>query len=145
MKKGIYKPTDCSPVEGQSVAIIIPFRDQLGVRRQQLFTLLHYMIPILIRQNIKYGFYVINQSGNALFNRAKLLNIGFDYVSDLDEFDCFIFHDVDLILENDKAIYKCIDGVAQHYSGYIDKFDYQLLYKKLFGGITGKSCTFKTH
>ena len=99
------------------------------------------MIPVLVRQNIKFGFYLINQSGNNLFNRAKLLNIGFDYVSDLDEFDCFIFHDVDLILENDKAIYKCIDGVAQHYSGYIDKFDYKLLYKQLFGGITGQSWT----
>ena len=73
----------------------------------------------------------------SLFNRAKLLNIGFDYAAKLNEFDCFIFHDVDLLLQDDRAIYHCVEGVAQHYSGFIDKFDYELLYDEIFGGITG--------
>ena len=121
------------------------------------------MIPMLIRQNIKFGFFIVNQSNDgfdrgstlvwainkfyltsmlipdfgSLFNRAKLLNIGFDYTAKLNEFDCFIFHDVDLILQDDRAIYHCIEGVAQHYSGFIDKFAYKLLYQRIFGGITG--------
>ena len=71
-----------------------------------------------------------------LFNRAKLLNIGFDQASKRKEFDCFMFHDVDLILENDKAIYNCFNDskIVWHYSGYIDKFKYRLLYQYLFGG-----------
>ena len=37
------------------------------------------MIPQLIRQNIHFGFYLINQGGseNVPFNRGKLLNVGF--------------------------------------------------------------------
>lgn len=42
-----------------------------------------------------------------MFNRAKLLNIG--YLEALKDFswDCFIFHDVDLVPENDHNLYKC--------------------------------------
>ena len=34
----------------------------------------------------------------------------------MNEFDCFIFHDVDLLLENDNAIYHC-EETPLHYSG----------------------------
>ena len=51
----------------------------------------------------------------------------------LNEFDCFIFHDVDLLIENDLAIYHC-EEIPLHYSGYIDTFKYKLLYGSLFGG-----------
>ena len=40
--------------------------------------MLHYMIPILFRQNIKFKFFIINQTVQGQFNRAKLLNIGFE-------------------------------------------------------------------
>ena len=52
------------------------------------------------------------------------------------EFDCFVFHDVDLILENDRAIYQCKQRGAQHFSGFIDKFKYHLPYSRIFGGVT---------
>ena len=39
------------------------------------------------------------------FNRAKLLNVGF-YEAERDGFDCFMFHDVDLILEDDRRDLK---------------------------------------
>ena len=39
---------------------------------------LHYTIPILIRQNIKFKIFVVSQIDGNLFNRAKLLNIGFN-------------------------------------------------------------------
>ena len=76
MVNGLHKPT-CRQRPGRSVAIIVPFRDKTGVRTYQLYSMLHFMIPILTRQNIKFGFFVINQVGDAPFNRAKLLNIGF--------------------------------------------------------------------
>ena len=66
------------------------------------------MIPTLIRQNVKFKFFVITQtSTSGMFNRGMLLNAGFDQVSKQNEFDCFIFHDVDLILKNDFGIYHC--------------------------------------
>ena len=91
------------------------------------------MFPILIRQNIKFKFFVINQIENGQFNRAKLLNIGFAEAAQTGEFDCFIFHDVDLVLENDKGIYSCKSN-PQHLSGYIDKFHYKIPYNQIFGG-----------
>lgn len=48
--------------------------------------------------------------------------------------DCFIFHDVDLVLEDDRCLYSC-DGHPNHYSVAIDKFRYRIPYKKIFGGI----------
>ena len=54
--------------------------------------------------------------------------------SKLGEFDCFIFHDVDLILENDKGLYHCKPNNPQHFSGYIDTFNYRLPYWQIFGG-----------
>ena len=44
-----------------------------------------------------------------------------------------MFHDVDLLIENDLAIYHC-EETPLHYSGYIDVFKYKLLYGSLFGG-----------
>ena len=43
------------------------------------------------------------------FNRASLFNIGFIEALKEDDWDCFIFHDVDLVPENDKNVYKCYE------------------------------------
>ena len=143
-------------------------------------TLLYHMVPILMRQNIKFKFFTITQNQNVIFNRAKerfsdqlrapwidvghlsdwpsasteawskeghevsnklsykgenfwkLLNIGFQEASQLNEFDCFIFHDVDLLIENDNAIYHC-DRTPLHYSGMFSSVDQSEL-------LTNQSC-----
>ena len=60
-----YDPTqfeNCVIPNGQKLAIIIPFRDDgSSVRTNQLNVLLHYMIPVLIRQNVKFQFFVVTQ------------------------------------------------------------------------------------
>lgn len=47
------------------------------------------------------------QAGNTKFNRAKLLNVGYLEALKEAKWDCFIFHDVDLVPENDFNIYTC--------------------------------------
>lgn len=79
---GKFIPRECIP--RYKVAIIIPFRK----RDNQLRTLLSHMHPIWKRQDISYQVYVITQIDGALFNRAKLLNIG---VSEARKGD-FAFH-----------------------------------------------------
>ena len=52
------------------------------------------------------------------------MNIGFTEALKLEKYDCFIFHDVDLIPENDRNLYYC-DDQARHLSSAIDEMRYQ--------------------
>lgn len=58
---GRYKPKDCKAV--QKVALIIPFRN----RDEHLKYWLYYLHPILQRQQLDYGVYVINQVSGVFF------------------------------------------------------------------------------
>ena len=55
------------------------------------------------------------------FNRAKLLNIGFDLLKGK-KFDCFIFFDVDIYPMNDKMALQCLAVEPRHLSTYTDKY-----------------------
>ena len=63
---GRYHPHDC--VAHYKVAIIIPFRD----RHEHLNVFIEHMHPFLQRQQLDYGIYVVEQSGECtlllLFN-----------------------------------------------------------------------------
>lgn len=126
---GLYTPPDC--ISRGRVAIIIPFRD----REEHLRVLLHNLHPMLQRQQLDYGIYVIEQENGTQFNRAMLMNIGYAESIKLDNYTCFIFHDVDLIPENDRIMYDCRDS-PRHLSSAVDKFKYKLPYPTLFGGVT---------
>lgn len=128
-KGGHWNPNYCKA--RSRVAIIIPYRD----REEHLKYFLMYMHKILQRQELDYKIYVVNQVDDNNFNRAKLLNIGF--VESLKQYDwqCFVFHDVDLVLENDKCLYRCPE-MPRHLSVAIDKYKYRLPYYSIFGGIT---------
>ena len=67
---GEYTPPECHNPD--HVAIIVPYRNRV----HNLDVLLHYMHPFLMRQNIHYKIYVINQGDDLEFNKATLLNIG---------------------------------------------------------------------
>ncbi len=51
-------------------------------------------------------------SDKVLFNRGKLLNVGFDLASRERDWDCYIFHDVDLLPASDNNRYECTDSVS---------------------------------
>lgn len=141
---GKYSPPDCLP--RQKVAILIPFRH----REHHLKYWLHYLHPILRRQKVAYGIYIINQVreagargwqgwvvdkqallsfalqfGEDTFNRAKLLNVGFmEALKDDEEYDCFIFSDVDLIPMDDRNLYRCYEQ-PRHFAVGMDKFGFR--------------------
>ncbi|KAF4077837.1 hypothetical protein AMELA_G00192640 [Ameiurus melas] len=92
---GHWKPHDCIP--RWKVAILVPFRN----RHEHLPILLRHLVPVLQRQRLQFGFYVIEQAGDEPFNRAMLFNVGFKEAMKDVQWDCMIFHDVDHILEND--------------------------------------------
>uniref|UniRef100_A0A3P8UBG1 Beta-1,4-galactosyltransferase n=1 Tax=Amphiprion percula TaxID=161767 RepID=A0A3P8UBG1_AMPPE len=126
---GRYKPPDCIAI--QKVAIIIPFRN----RHEHLKHWLYYLHPILMRQQLDYGVYVINQDGDGVFNRAKLMNAGYVEALKQYDYDCFVFSDVDLVPLDDRNIYKCFDN-PRHLAVAMDKFNFRLPYKTYFGGVS---------
>ncbi|XP_049421279.1 beta-1,4-galactosyltransferase 2-like [Epinephelus fuscoguttatus] len=129
---GRYKPPDC--IAQQKVAIIIPFRN----RHEHLKHWLYYLHPILIRQQSDYRVYVINQDGEGVFNKAKLMNAGFVEALKEYDFECFVFSDVDLIPMDDRNLYRCFDK-PRHLSVAVDKFNFELPYKTIFGGVIALS------
>ena len=64
------------------------------------------------------------QAEPQIFNRAGLLNVGFLEASKREKFDCFIFHDVDLIPMDLCNVYKCGDK-PRHLAVAINKFKYE--------------------
>jgi beta-1,4-galactosyltransferase 1 len=75
------------------------FRD----REDHLTIFLHHLHPILQRQQLNYQIFVIEQSKEELFNQGTLMNIGFvEALKVSEDFDCFVFHDVDLLSEDDR-------------------------------------------
>uniref|UniRef100_A0A672QD58 Beta-1,4-galactosyltransferase 1-like n=1 Tax=Sinocyclocheilus grahami TaxID=75366 RepID=A0A672QD58_SINGR len=122
---GRFKPTEC--IAQQKVAIIIPFRH----RDEHLKYWLYYLHPILQRQQLDYGIYVINQDGEDTFNRAKLLNIGYAEALKEYDYDCFVFSDVDLIPMDDRNFYKCYNQ-PRHLSVSMDKFGFRYFWSLIY-------------
>ena len=104
---GEFSPTSCNPED--NVAIIIPFRN----REHHLRIFINNIHPFLMRQNIHYRIFVISQNDTETFNRALLFNIGFSEALNISDWDCFIFHDVDLLPEDDRNLYTC-PGMPRH-------------------------------
>ncbi|XP_064489036.1 beta-1,4-N-acetylgalactosaminyltransferase bre-4-like [Ornithodoros turicata] len=127
MPGGRYTPKECR--SRHRVAIIIPYRN----RSEHLVEFLNYMHYMLKRQQLDYGIYVVEQAGSDPFNRGKLLNVGFLIASRLYDFQCFIFHDVDMIPEDDRNLYTCSDQ-PRHMTVAVSKFNYKLPYQGYFGG-----------
>ncbi|XP_046747505.1 beta-1,4-N-acetylgalactosaminyltransferase bre-4-like [Diprion similis] len=125
-------PKDCEA--RYRVAIVVPYRG----RAQHLLILLYNLHPVLLRQQIDYTIFIVEQEGTVQFNRAMLMNVG--YVEALKErsFDCFVFHDVDLLPEDDRNLYTCPEQ-PRHMSVAIDKFKYRLPYADIFGGVSAMS------
>lgn len=130
--RGRYQPEECKAL--QKVAILIPHRN----REKHLMYLLEHLHPFLQRQQLEYGIYIIHQAGSKKFNRAKLLNVGYLEALKEENWDCFIFHDVDLVPENDFNLYTCEDQ-PKHLVVGRNSTGYRLRYSGYFGGVTALS------
>ncbi|XP_059145781.1 beta-1,4-N-acetylgalactosaminyltransferase bre-4-like [Physella acuta] len=124
---GHFIPPHCR--SQHRVAIIVPFRE----RQIHLKIFLRHMHPFLQRQNLEYGIFVVEQAEGQLFNRAILMNIGFVESLKLRDYDCFVFHDVDLLPLDDRNYYTCGDHPV-HLSASIDVHGNRLMYQNIFGG-----------
>lgn len=69
-------------------------------------------------------FLFLHQAGETMFNRAKLLNIGFQEALKDYDYNCFVFSDVDLIPMDDHNAYRCF-AQPRHISVAMDKFGFR--------------------
>ena len=63
-------------------------------------------------------------SGDDPFNRGMLMNVGFVETLKLYNYDCFVFHDVDLLPEDDRNLYTCPEQ-PKHLSVAVNVFKYK--------------------
>ncbi|XP_053406277.1 beta-1,4-N-acetylgalactosaminyltransferase bre-4-like [Mercenaria mercenaria] len=98
---GRYTPPRC--ISRWRVAIIVPYRD----RENHLKVFLRNIHPFLQQQRLDYGIFVIEMETSKPFNRGLLMNVGFNESRRLYNYNCFIFHDVDLLPRDTRNSYCC--------------------------------------
>ena len=125
---GWWSPEDCTGYT--STAVIIPFRE----RYEHLNILLRHLHPMLKRQQLHYRIFVIEQDDKNGFNRGKVRNVGFNEALRIFPYSCVVFHDIDLIPEDDRIHYACTSS-PMHLSAAVSKFGYRLPYHNIFGGV----------
>jgi hypothetical protein len=129
---GHFQPKTC--FARHKIAIIVPYRD----RREILKHFLFHTHQILQRQQLDYRIYVCEQAFNKTFNKGVVMNGCFKEILKLQpDTPCFIMHDVDLLLIDDRNMYTC-PTFPRHLSVAIDKFHFYLPYPSLVGGVLGK-------
>ncbi|XP_019718012.1 beta-1,4-galactosyltransferase 3-like isoform X1 [Hippocampus comes] len=126
---GFYRPPDCRA--RHRTAIVVPYRKRLT----HLGALLDHLHPFLQRQQLHYRIYLVEQWGNGTFNKGRLYNAGVREALRDATWSCIIFHDVDLLPEDDRNTYGCHQDKPSHLSVAIDKFAYRLYYPQAFGGV----------
>ncbi|KAK8775829.1 hypothetical protein V5799_030827 [Amblyomma americanum] len=131
---GHFQPEECT--SRHRVAILVPYRN----RAAHLPVFLYNLHRLLSRQQIDYGVFVIEQGDKLGFNRAKLLNVGFVESTALYDFQCFVFHDVDLVPVDDRNVYTCPEQ-PRHMS--VTRNDTSMVFYPLFFG--GVSAVSKEH
>ena len=62
-----------------------------------------------------------------MFNRAALLNVGFlESLNSEVKFDCIIFHDVDILPEDNRSMHTC-EFAPLHLAAHLNKFQYKYI------------------
>ena len=104
---GKWKPADCVPKF--KTAIIIPLKNEYLDNEYHL-TFIHHMHNFLRKQQLNYGIYFVTMDPSnieMIFNKGILANAGYMEALKEQDYDCFIFHDIDMVPKNEQNIYEC--------------------------------------
>lgn len=116
---GYYAPKEC--ISRDRVAIIVPCRG----REHQIPIFLKNIHPLLMRQQIEYQIFIVFQEHGYWFNRAAMLNIGYVEALKVKKWDCFIFHDVDMLPMHDRNLYQCPRTNPRHMGAAQEKYGFE--------------------
>ncbi|CAH8857769.1 unnamed protein product [Trichobilharzia szidati] len=124
----------CSNISKPGVAIIFMCKN----RWPQLYVTLSTVIPLLQRQQLCYRIFIIEPIEHGLFNRGKLINIGFIEARKYFQFNCVVLHDADLAPLDDRIPYGCdelVKKMAVHLSVGRSIENFTLIYPRYIGGV----------
>lgn len=117
--------------------IIVPYRD----REQHLAKFIPHMKNFIKQFNLNMHILVVEQTPGKPFNRAKLFNIGFQYlptestIPASDYFDYFVFHDVDMLPRPNMFAYT-YPKFPTHIATKCSQFNFAMPVPDYFGGVT---------
>jgi hypothetical protein len=112
----------------KKLGIIVPYRD----RYEQLLQFKAHIKEYLKDKDIKYELIIVEQDDAQLFNRGKLLNVGFKYAKRL-KCDYVVFHDVDMLPVD--VDYSWSDVPIHMATNFIPD-DTRTIFDEYFGGVT---------
>ena len=67
---------------------------------------------------------IITHQPGPIFNKGAAMNMAYHEVRRLFNPDCYVFHDVDMLPEDDRNIYRCGPNPI-HLGVHIDKYKYK--------------------
>lgn len=99
----LYKPIE---PKKPKIAIIACYRDNDKHSRYiEMITYKYVMSKMLINANIDFKIIVVEQNKKDKFSISKLKNAGFKYISEKEDFDNYIFTDIDMIPDHNLLKY----------------------------------------
>lgn len=116
----------------KKLGIVIPYRD----RHRQLFIFKANLKRYMDERNFPYELIIVEQDDAKVFNRGKLLNIGFLRAKKL-KCDYVVFHDIDMIPENvdysysEVPLHMATDFISEEDPNYT-----RTTFDEYFGGVT---------
>jgi hypothetical protein len=93
-----------------NMVLIVPYYNSTFQSNLVLF--LNHMHLFLSKQKINYAIYLVQSlNKKSMFNKGYLMNVGFiESIKDdfhMNRFNCFVFHDLNILPMNNKILYKC--------------------------------------
>ncbi|XP_018025825.1 beta-1,4-galactosyltransferase 3-like [Hyalella azteca] len=127
---GSYVPGNCNPRE--RLAVLVPLRG----RADALPGFLAHLHFFLQQQNKAYTIVVIEQTANAPFNRASLLNVGaIETMRRVAAVNCLVLHDVDVLPLNLLNDYSCAPGAVRQLLRSRSDRNFTPFYGRFMGGV----------
>ena len=111
------------------LGVCVPYRN----REAHMNEFVPHVTKFLEERGIEHTIYLAHQCDAKLFNRGLMKNIAAKHAFD-DGCDYIVWHDIDMVPEDDSCDYSFPNDNPQHIAVRISQSDYQLKYEEYFGG-----------
>jgi len=111
------------------LGVCVPYRN----REEHMNIFVPHISKFLEEKKIEHTIYLAHQCDDKLFNRGLMKNIAAKHAFN-DGCDYIVWHDIDMIPEDNSCDYSFPKENPQHIAVRISQSDYQLKYEEYFGG-----------